>query len=518
MPGGGAADGPGPRPVRRRRRGGIPLELAAPLVLGYIFATTLVALPLTLAVTQRAEALAELTERERLFRRNFTESMTGMVLLVLRGDRLEIVDANDTALQMLDDGRTPVMGRYLDRVLTGASTLRGVCRRHAGPAPSTAGAGSSARPPPREPRQGGDLASSPAAEEPTFSAQLLDVSAEYAVAGPLRRRGAADQRHSRHRPLHHDRWPTCPARVVRVNQATTTAHRASRRTQILGRPFWATIVAAVPGRRSSGRCSPSRDGSTIPGHPRGRRPAATGDPLRVVWNNDLVRDEDGTPRYAVMTGVDVTAERTTRRADGQPVPGRHLHRDHRHRQPAAGSRCLNPGAEALLGWTAEQVHGTPLHRPARARGARRAHRRSPARGVERADATLGGEGRESQLATGPGAPPTGGRRTVAMTLSGGGSQFGPQAGYLVVGRDVTEQRHGADDADGGPGEGADGGGPAAPARHREERVRLDGQPRAADAGHQHRRLHRDARRRLAGAGRPRAGARCSTPSPATAPG
>jgi signal transduction histidine kinase len=28
-----------------------------------------------------------------------------------------------------------------------------------------------------------------------------------------------------------------------------------------------------------------------------------------------------------------------------------------------------------------------------------------------------------------------------MTLSGGGSQFGPQAGYLVVGRDVTEQRH-----------------------------------------------------------------------------
>jgi hypothetical protein len=28
-----------------------------------------------------------------------------------------------------------------------------------------------------------------------------------------------------------------------------------------------------------------------------------------------------------------------------------------------------------------------------------------------------------------------------MTLTGGGSEFGPQAGYLVVGRDVTEQRH-----------------------------------------------------------------------------
>ena len=125
---------------------------------GYIFATTLVALPLTLAVTQRAEALAELTERERLFRRNFTESMTGMVLLVLRGDRLEIVDANDTALQLLDDGRTPVMGRYLDRVLTGASTLRERLPGHEVRRPRRLARAARARTPPREPRQGGALA------------------------------------------------------------------------------------------------------------------------------------------------------------------------------------------------------------------------------------------------------------------------------------------------------------------------------------------------------------------------
>ena len=110
---------------------GIPLEQAAPLVQAYIFATTLVALPLTLAVTQRARALAALTERERLFRRNFTESMTGMVLLAQRGDRLEIRDANDAALQLLDDGRTGVVGRYLDRVLTGTSTMRSVVREMA---------------------------------------------------------------------------------------------------------------------------------------------------------------------------------------------------------------------------------------------------------------------------------------------------------------------------------------------------------------------------------------------------
>ena len=86
--------------------GAISLELAAPLVQSFILAGALVVLPLTMAVTQRRLALEVLTERERLFRRNFTESMTGMLLLGLRGDRLEIVDANETALQLLDDGRT----------------------------------------------------------------------------------------------------------------------------------------------------------------------------------------------------------------------------------------------------------------------------------------------------------------------------------------------------------------------------------------------------------------------------
>ena len=143
MPGGGrcsTAQGRGPF---GDVGGGIPLELAAPLVQGYIFATTLVALPLTLAVTQRAEALAELTERERLFRRNFTESMTGMVLLVLRGDRLEIVDANDTALQLLDDGHDPRDGPLprpgADRRVDAARGLPG----HAVRRTSTAGAVSS---------------------------------------------------------------------------------------------------------------------------------------------------------------------------------------------------------------------------------------------------------------------------------------------------------------------------------------------------------------------------------------
>ena len=414
--------------------GGIPLELAAPLVQGYIFATTLVALPLTLAVTQRAEALAELTERERLFRRNFTESMTGMVLLVLRGDRLEIVDANDTALQMLDDGRTPVMGRYLDRVLTGASTLREVCRdMRSGALDGWRGQLALAH----RPGSHVKVALSPlsSGEEPTYSAQLLDVSAEYAA---LARSAAAERLTSATLDT-----TNCiiivadmSGTVVRVNQATTTITGFPEHA-ILDRPVWEAIVPPyrVPIVQAM---FAEPDGSAIPGTREANAQSASGETLRVVWNNDLVRDEDGTPRYAVMTGVDVTAERTTAglmtNLFQAGISTAIIGIDSRGR-----ITLFNAGAQALLGWTAEQVNGTrftDLLEPEEL-----AERTGQPGAGWSALTALVGEGRESQLIDWTWRTATGGRRTVAMTLSGGGSQFGPQAGYLVVGRDVTEQRH-----------------------------------------------------------------------------
>ena len=477
---------------------------------GYILATALVALPLTLAVTQRGRGLAELTERERLFRRNFTESMTGMVLLVLRGDRLEIVDANDTALQLLDDGHTPVVGRYLDRVLTGrprCAASPATC----GPASSTAGAGSSRSPTARAASVKVALSPLSSGPEPTFSAQLLDVSAEYAA---LARSAAAERLTSATLDTTNciiivtDMTGT----VVRVNRATTTLTGFPEHA-ILGRPVWEAIVPAYRVPIVAGdvrRARRVRD----PRHPRGQRrsprPATT---LRVVWNNDLVRDEDGIPRYAVMTGVDVTAERTTAGLMTNLFQAGDLHRDHRHRQPRPDHpvQLRRPGAAGVDGRAGQRPRFTDLLEPEEL--AERTGR--PGAGWSALTALVG-EGRESQLTDWTWRTATGGRRTVAMTLSGGGSQFGPQAGYLVVGRDVTEQRHTPGDADGRAGEGADGGRPAAPARHRQERVRLDGQPRAAYPGDQHRRLRRAAGRRLTGAGRPAASCRCSTPSPATA--
>ncbi|WP_432479704.1 ATP-binding protein [Nocardioides sp. GXQ0305] len=412
----------------------ISLEQAAPLVQAYIFATTLVALPLTLAVTQRARALEALSERERLFRRNFTESMTGMVLLARRGDRLEIVDANDAALEMLDDGRHGVLGRYLDRVLTGASTLRSVnLDRGSGELEGWRGHVGLAH----RPGSNVKVAISPltSGEEPTYAAQLLDVSAEYDA---LARTAAAERLTSA--TLDTTRCIILVAdmsgTVVRVNHATT-AITGFPEEQLLGRPVWESIVPTyrVPVVQAM---FAEPDGSGIPGTGEADVCTAAGETLRVVWTNDLVRDADGTPQHAVMTGVDVTAERTTaglmtnlfQAGISTAIIG-----------IDSGGRItlFNSGAESLVGWTAEEVRGTlftDLLEPEEL--AERTGR--PGAGWSALTALVG-DGHESQLTDWTWRTATGGRRTVAMTLSGGGSQFGAQTGYLVVGRDVTEQRH-----------------------------------------------------------------------------
>ena len=411
----------------------IPLELAAPLVQAYILATTLVTLPLTVAVTQRAGALARLSERERLFRRNFTESMTGMLLLTVRGDRLEILDANDTALALLDDGRTPVVGRYLDRVITGASTLRRVVRGMvSGELEGWRGQLSVAH----RPGSHVKLALSPLAggPPPTFAAQLLDVSAEYAALASseaAERLTSATLDTTRCIILVADMSGT----VVRVNRATT-AITGFPEHEILGRPVWQSIVP--PYRVPIVQAMFSEpDGSAIPGTREANVRSASGETLRVVWSNDLVRDQDGTPRYAVMTGVDVTTERTTAGLMANlfqaGIATAIIGIDSRGR-----ITLFNSGAEALLGWSAEEVRGTrftDLLEPAEL--AERTGQ--PGAGWSALTALV--EGRESQLSDWTWRTAAGGRRTVSMTLSGGGSQFGPQAGYLVVGRDVTEQRH-----------------------------------------------------------------------------
>lgn len=416
--------------------GAIPIELAPPLALSYILASAVTVLPLTLAITQRSRATEALIEREALFRRNFTESLTGMLLLAQRGDRLEIIDANDTAHELLDEPGRTVVGRYLDRILTHATALRGATQTMLeGSLDGWRGHVSIAY----RPDSHVDLAISQISPGPeaTFSAQLLDVTALHRA---LARAVAAEQ-------LTNSLLDTArcimlmtdmTGRVIRVNQATTLLTGFDEE-QILGHPFWATLVAehrvdAVREMFASG------DGADIPGSRETDVRTATGEPLRVVWNTELVCSEDGTPRYAVLTGVDVTAERASAglmanlfqagistAIIGLDAQGR--------------VRVLNSGAESLLGYASEEMRGRPFTDLLDEQELLERTGEADVSAWRALTATLDG-GAESRAQDWTWLSAQGRRRTVEMTICGGGSQFGPQAGFLVVGRDVTEQRLG----------------------------------------------------------------------------
>jgi PAS domain S-box-containing protein len=412
---------------------GISTALAAPLVQGYILCTTLVALPLTLAIAQRTRMLGLLAERERLFRRNFTESLTGMLLLARRGDRLEIIDANETARQLLDDGTEPTVGRYLDRVLSEPATVRDATqamledgldgwRGHVGLA--------------HRPDSHVDVAISQLStgEDATFAAQLLDVTPLHEALGRTQaaeRLTSATLDTARCLILMTDLDGT----VVRVNDATTVL-TGYPEEQILGHPVWTTIV---PDHRVDTVKEIFADPEVIPGTREADVTTVTGDRLRVVWSADLVRDEDGAPRYAVMTGVDVTAERTTAGLMANlfqaGISTAIIGIDSRGR-----ITLINSGAESLLGFSSEALTDMPFVDLLDA--AQLAERTAGYDGTGWAALTAMLAGRhESQLSDWTWVGAGGVRRTVAMTISGGGNGFGSRAGYLVVGRDVTEQRH-----------------------------------------------------------------------------
>ena len=73
-----------------------PAQVGA-LSQGYLLCAALMSLPLAIAVVQRRDLLRRVSGSELLFRRNFTESLVGMLLMRREGGRLEIFDLNDTA-------------------------------------------------------------------------------------------------------------------------------------------------------------------------------------------------------------------------------------------------------------------------------------------------------------------------------------------------------------------------------------------------------------------------------------
>ena len=408
---------------------------AGTMVQIWLLSAALMSLPLTVAVEQRRQLLATVTAREELFRRNFTESVAGMLLMRPRGDRLEIRDANEAAVRMLGGDHEPLVGRYLDRVLANPSMVR------ASIAAILAGGsdgwhtetGLAQRADTRLSIAVSLLSSEP---EPVFAAQLLDVTAEHHARVRIE---AAEK-------LTSATLDTTPCiilvtdlagTVIRVNAAATRLTGFTE-DELVGQPAWAHL--ALPQRR---HLVPDliRDGALL-SEASWEIDVGTkhGDPLRMVWNSKTVPDDDGAPAYVVLTGIDVTAERNaaglvthllqasiTTALVGIDVCGR--------------ITLFNSGAQQLLGHDDADLIGTPFidlldPEELAVHTARTAQPSSFAALV----ADIGAHG-ESQPRDWTWLGSDGSRHTVSMTLSI--ASEGPTAhrGFLCVGRDVTEQRH-----------------------------------------------------------------------------
>jgi PAS domain S-box-containing protein len=409
---------------------------AATMVQIWLLSAALMSLPLTVAVEQRRQLLSTVSAREELFRRNFTESLTGMLLLSPRGDRLEIRDANEAAVRMLGEREGPLIGRYLDRVLDQPSVVRSsIARILEGESDGWhAETGLAARPDTRL-RIAVSLLSSDG--QPVFAAQLLDVSAEHHARTRIE---AAEK-------LTSATLDTTAALIlvsdldgnlVRVNDATTRLTGFTEE-ELIGKPAWTHLV--VPEQLEYARARVAAEGwAMVEGQWETDVPTRTGQRLRVVWNNKIVPDDDGEPAYVVMTGADVTAERM---ASGLVT----------HLVQASITTALigidgrgritlfNSGAQRLLGHAADEVAGTPFmdlfdHDELASRTASAAR---PAT-FEALVADIGPHG-ESRPRDWTWVAKDGTRHTVSMTLSVTAEAPSAHQGFLCVGRDVTEQRH-----------------------------------------------------------------------------
>lgn len=414
------------------RRGALDAAQLSSVVHGYLLAAALLTLPLAIVVEQRYRTLEQLSRSELLFRRNFTESLVGMLLLRGGDQPFEIVDLNESAARLLGGTDSPIgrgIGEFLDarepldliqrRIVTGQlDGWKSQCELLDLP----------------DGRVNLAVSLLTTEPEPTFAAQLQDVSAEYEAR---RRLEAAEK-------LTSATLDTVAAMVlvtdlygvvVRVNGATTTLTEFSE-AELLGTEVW-DLPFAPPG--ASGYPAGLPDG---PFDQLGRESdvvTKAGLRHRVLWNTSYVRDERDRPTHVVLTGTDLTAERTAAGLN-------------RHMLEAAASTAMvgidpqgsitifNTGAANLLGFDQQDTVGTPfvdLLDPDQL-----AERCPGATKAEQFEQLVDGleTGSESSAKDWTWIDSNGRAHTVSMTLSVAADTFAARVGYLCVGRDVTEAR------------------------------------------------------------------------------
>lgn len=429
-----AATGLGSGPVGS---GDLDQHAAGAVVLGYLVSVALVTLPLTVAVEQRRGLLARVSADERLFRRSFTESPLGMVLLRDVDGDLVVDELNRAAGIVLCRHRDDVVGRALADVLVARDDAPGLAALAAGTTDSWSGAAVVVG------RPGSRVELSVACLDRhdgtrTLSAQLLDVTQEHEA----NRRLLAAHR------LNDATLDTtaCLILVADAHGTVVRANAASRditgyaEADLVGHAVWDLPLAPLTRSETEAMFVwPNRSG-----HPMvAERPARTadGEPLRVVWSHNVVRDDAGVPAYAVLTGIDVTAERSTTELVSHllsaSIATALVGVDARGRITLA-----NAGASRMLGWPVAELEGRAF---VDLFDRRQLLMRSGATGRHDAFVSLVGslgDREESPTRDWTWRTRSGLDLVVSMTLSVTADLGSSSLAFLCVARDVTEQRQG----------------------------------------------------------------------------
>jgi PAS domain S-box-containing protein len=411
--------------------------VTAGLVQAFLAVTTLVALPLAVAVDQRRTALTRVSANEELFRKGFGESFVGMLLLSLSPRGLRIRELNQTAADLLGGEVEELTDDPFEPLLDTATSWKEVARR--------IGEGDLdgwreelwlARQPGRRVA----LALSPmstAGEEPLFSAQLMDLTQVHEATSRL----------STEKGFTEAILSTTAALIVVVDVdghiagINPAAEKVSGfgEADVLDKPVWETLAPPTDRRRLRDLLEQTRPGRELPGRtPRfeGDLVTTSGGRRRIVWSAAPLIDESGRRSHVVLTGIDVTDERNVRSMTG-------------HLLDAATSTSFvgldlmgtitifNTGAQELLGYTAEEVTGRlrleDLHDPDEIALVSVEQQTLPGFPTIIAGVDAGPRTRDWTYVRKDGS-----RVACAVTMSEVRDAFGALIGYLAVGRDVTE--------------------------------------------------------------------------------
>ena len=424
---------------------GLAPEVVSALMQAYLVCLALVVLPLALSTRQRLVSLEQAVAGEERFRRSFSDSLIGMMLLRATSSGLVVDEVNEVAAALLRTTSERLLGRPWGdglRAEDREAMERACAEILEGRSPGWVQEVQLGSTQPRWVRLAASALDRPGGRR-MLSVQLVDLTAERLAQVALERErdftaAVLDTTNTLIVVLDEH------GSIVRFNPA---AEKLSglRAEDVLGAPAWDVFGVGLGDRLHAQlhtRLGNRRSGTDdLPRTVEDEWLVRGGERRTVVWScAHLDEPHDDAGAHLVLTGIDVTDERLAQRlvdqvlaaTTGTSIIGT---------DPDGTITFYNPGAERLLGWTAEEVVGkvTPafFHDPAEMR------RRSDGLGLDSpARVLVAGIGpqRRPEKRDWTYIRKDGRKITMSLTVSPMTSPSGRLVGYLGVAEDVTERR------------------------------------------------------------------------------